>query len=112
MSNFVLVPVFILMTMLGAVGSLGLKKGASSAKGVVRLVFNPWFLGGGCLYFLSALLDIWLLKYIPYVIVLPLTALTYCWTMALAAVVLKERVTKTKMFGLALLLGGMVLLVI
>lgn len=112
MSNFILVPVFILMTMLGAVGSLGLKRGASSAKNLLRLVLNPWFVGGGFLYFVSALLDIWLLKYIPYVIVLPLTALTYCWSMALAALVLKERVTKTKLFGLALLLGGMVLLVI
>jgi len=112
MSNFVLVPVFILMTMLGAVGSLGLKKGASSARGLFRLVFNPWFVGGGFLYFVSAVLDIWLLKYIPYVIVLPLTALTYCWSMALAAIVLKERATKTKLFGLVLLLGGMVLLVV
>lgn len=112
MSNCILVPVFVLMTMLGAVGSLGLKKGAASAKGLVRLVFNPWFIGGGFLYFVSAVLDIWLLKYIPYVIVLPLTALTYCWSMALAALVLKERVTKTKLFGLLLLLGGMALLVI
>ena len=112
MSFFILVPVFILMTMLGAVGSLGLKKGAASAKGLVRLVFNPWFVGGGFLYFISAVLDIWLLKYIPYVIVLPLTALTYCWSMALAAFVLGERVTKTKLFGLLLLLIGMVLLVI
>ena len=112
MNNFVLVPVFILMTMLGAVGSLGLKKGASSTRGLFRLAFNPWFVGGGFLYFISALLDIWLLKYIPYVIVLPLTAFTYCWSMALAALVLNERVTKTKLFGLTLLLGGMVLLVI
>lgn len=112
MNNFILVPVFILMTMLGAVGSLGLKKGASSAKGILHLMFNPWFLGGGFLYFVSAVLDIWLLKYIPYVIVLPLTALTYCWSMALAAFVLKERVTKTKVCGLLLLLGGMVLLVV
>ena len=112
MNNFILVPVFILMTMLGAVGSLGLKKGASSVRGLFRLVLNPWFVGGGFLYFVSALLDIWLLKYIPYVIVLPLTALTYCWSMVLAALVLKERATKTKLFGLALLLGGMVLLVI
>ena len=112
MSNFILVPVFILMTMLGAVGSLGLKKGASSSRGILHLMFNPWFLGGGFLYFVSAVLDIWLLKYIPYVIVLPLTALTYCWSMTLAALVLKERVTKTKLFELALLLGGMVLLVV
>ena len=112
MSNFILVPVFILMTMLGAVGSLGLKKGAALAGGVFSLVLNPWFVGGGFLYFVSAVLDIWLLRYIPYVIVLPLTALTYCWSMALAAFVLKERVTKTKLFGLVLLLGGMILLVV
>jgi len=112
MSNFVLVPVLILMTMLGALGSLGLKKGSASAKGLFRLMFSPWFVCGGFLYFISAVLDIWLLKYIPYVIILPLTALTYCWSMALAAIVLKERATKTKLFGLVLLLGGMILLVV
>ena len=112
MSNWILVPVFILMTFLGAVGSLGLKKGAAGAKGLFSLLFNLWFIGGGLLYFISAVLDIWLLKYLPYVLVLPLTAMTYIWSTALAGLCLKERVTKTKMFGLLLLVGGMILLVI
>ena len=112
MSNWILVPAFMFMTLLGAVGSLGLKKGAAAAKGIVSLIFNPWFIGGGFLYFISAVLDIWLLKYLPYVLVLPLTAMTYIWSTALAGIFLGERVTKTKMFGLLLLVGGMVLLVV
>lgn len=112
MSNWILIPAFMLMTLLGAVGSLGLKKGAASARGLLSLVFNVWFIGGGLLYFISALLDIWLLKYLPYVLVLPLTSMTYCWSTALAGLVLKERITKTKMFGMLLLICGMVLLVV
>lgn len=112
MNKYVLCAIFALMTILGAVGSLGLKKGASQSRGLVSLVFNKWFIGGGFLYFISALLDIWLLKYIPYVVVLPLTALTYCWSMLLARLVLKERVSPMKMIGLALIMLGMILLVI
>lgn len=112
MNKFVLCSIFALMTFLGAVGSLGLKKGASQSRVLVSLVFNKWFIGGGFLYFISALLDIWLLKYIPYVVVLPLTALTYCWSMLLARLVLKEYVSPMKMFGLAFIMLGMILLVV
>ena len=112
MSNWILVPTFMLMTFLGAVGSLGLKKGSAGAKGLMSLIFNRWFLGGGFLYFISAVLDIWLLRYLPYVLVLPLTAMTYIWSTALAGIFLRERVTKTKMFGLLLLVSGMILLVV
>ena len=111
MNKAVLCGIFALMTFLGAVGSLGLKKGASQSRGLVSLVFNKWFIGGGMLYFISALLDIWLLKYIPYVIVLPLTALTYCWSMMLAHFVLKEKVSPMKILGLVFIMLGMAVLV-
>ena len=112
MSRIVLGLVFVVMTFLGAVGSLGLKKGASQSNGLISLVFNKWFVGGGMLYFLSALIDIWLLKFIPYVIVLPLTALTYCWSMVLARFVLKETVSPLKISGLFLIISGMIILVL
>lgn len=112
MSRTVLGLVFVLMTFLGAVGSLGLKKGASQSHGLFSLVFNKWFVGGGVLYFLSALLDIWLLRFLPYVIVLPLTALTYCWSMSLARFVLKETVSPLKILGLVLIVSGMIVLVL
>lgn len=112
MNRAVLCAIFALMTFLGALGSLGLKKGSSQGSGLVSLVFNKWFISGGMLYFISALLDIWLLKYIPYVVVLPLTSLTYCWSMILASFVLKERVSILKILGLALIIIGMTMLVI
>ena len=112
MNNFVLVSLVLLMTLLGALGSLGLKKGAANESDLVRLVFSPWFIGGGLLYFISALLDIWLLKCLPYVVVLPLSALTYGWSMALAWLVLKERISAQKIGGVLLIISGMVVLVI
>jgi len=112
MSNMFLIILVILMTFLGALGSLGLKKGAGTAKGLLRLVVSPWFVSGGVLYFISALLDIWLLKYLPYVVVLPLTSLTYGWSMMLAWLVLKERLSALKLLGVSLIIGGMLLLVI
>ena len=112
MNNLGLMSLVLLMTLLGALGSLGLKKGASSEGGLLRLVFSPWFVGGGLLYFVSALLDIWLLKCLPYVVVLPLSALTYGWSMALAWLVLKERISVQKIVGVLLIISGMVVLVI
>ena len=112
MNKAILCAGFALMTFLGAVGSLGLKKGASQSRGLVSLIFNKWFFGGGVLYFVSALLDIWLLKYISYVIVLPLTALTYCWSMLLARLILNERISKMKLVGLGLIVCGMIMLVL
>ena len=112
MSKALLVVLVLLMTLLGALGSLGLKKGAAARRGIFGLAVSPWFLGGGCLYFVSALLDIWLLKYLPYVVVLPLSSLTYAWSMMLARIVLKERVTMLKTAGVILIIGGMAVLVI
>ena len=112
MDKFSLYTIFALMTLFGAVGSLGLKKGASQSCGIVSLVFSKWVIGGGLLYFISALLDIWLLKYIPYIIILPMTSLTYCWSMLLARLVLKEYVSPMKMFGLVFIVLGLILLVV
>ena len=112
MNNMVLLVLVVMMTLLGALGSLGLKKGANSKRGLMGLIFNIWFIGGGCLYFISALLDIWLLKYLPYVIVLPLSSLTYGWSMILARIILKERISRLKIIGVSLIIGGMLILVI
>lgn len=113
MNNTILILLVLAMTLLGALGSLALKKGAAKGGGLFVFVFSPWFIGGGgLLYFVSALLDIWLLKYLPYVVVLPLSSLTYGWSMALARIVLKERISGMQIIGVMLIVSGMVILVI
>ena len=54
---------------------------------------------GGFLYLLSAVINIWVLKWLDYSVVLPLTSLTYIWTMVLAYLILKEKITRGKFIG-------------
>lgn len=95
----------IVMTLLGATASLFLKK-ASGAEGIIELLNNYNLYFGGILYLTSALLNIWILRALDYSIVLPLTSITYIWTMLLSYLILKETITKKKLIGVFLIIIG------
>lgn len=101
----IFVVTLLFMTFIGSVASLFLKK-ASGTNGILELIKNMNLYIGGLLYLVSAILNIWLLKHVDYSIVLPLTALTYIWTMVLAMIFLKEKLTKGKLMGAALIIMG------
>ena len=89
----------------GSVDSLFLKK-ASGTEGLLALIKNPYLYIGGDLYLFSAVLNIWILRVLEYSVVLPLTSLTYIWTMVLSYFILKEKITKKKIGGVILILIG------
>lgn len=95
----------LIMTMLGSVASLFLKK-ASGTEGIFAMLKNVNLYIGGFLYLASAVLNIWILRYLDYSVVLPLTSLTYIWTMVLSYLILKEKITKKKIGGVVLILIG------
>lgn len=95
----------LIMTLLGSVASLFLKK-ASGSDGIVGLLKNVNLFIGGFLYLISAVLNIWVLRYLDYSVVLPLTSLTYIWTMVLSYMILKEKITLKKIGGVVLILIG------
>lgn len=95
------------MTLLGSAASLFLKR-ASGSDGLIALLRNRSLYTGGALYLISAVLNIWILRYLDYSVVLPLTSLTYIWTMLLSHLVLGERITRRKLGGVALILLGAV----
>ena len=99
------------MTIIGAVAALFLKK-ASGFKNFKQLIFNRNLYIGGMLYFLSALLNIYILHFLDYSIVLPLTSITYIWTMILSYFVFREQITMKKIMGLGCVFIGVVLIVI
>ncbi|MBR2271219.1 MAG: EamA family transporter [Fibrobacter sp.] len=100
----------VLMTLLGAVASLLLKKACVNLD--LRHVYrNGWFFGGGGLYFVTALMNIALLKYLDYSVVLPFTSLTYVWSALLSVSFLKERISRKQKIGLALIVLGAFMLV-
>lgn len=95
----------VIMTMLGAIASLFLKR-ASSFQDPLTLIKNPNLYCGAFLYFSSAILNIYILRYLEYSVVLPLTSLTYVWTMFLSYMLLKEKIGVKKCIGVLLIFVG------
>lgn len=101
----------VIMTMLGAVASLALKK-ACGAQGLLAIAKSGFLYVGGFLYLSTAVINIFLLRYLDYSVVLPFTSLTYVWSTILSAKILKEHVSKKQMTGLALIVLGTCLLIL
>ena len=95
----------LVMTFLGASASLFLKK-ASGRGGVFRLATDLNFYLGGILYLMAAVLNIIVLRELDYSLVLPLTSITYIWTLVLSCYVLKERITQKKIYGVTFIVIG------
>lgn len=100
--------ILVIMTLSGAIASLFLKK-ASASDNLFFMLKNINLYIGGCLYLVSALLNIYVLRYLDYSVVLPLTSITYVWTMVISYFILKENITKKKISGVVLILIGAVL---
>ena len=95
----------LLMTMLGAVASLFLKK-ASTTSGVRNLITNANLYIGAGLYILGIFLNIYILRHLDYTVVLPMTSFTYVWTMVVSYQALNENITKKKMMGVCMIVIG------
>jgi len=102
-------------TAVGAIASYHFKRASSSITGIniaslAALSKNKRFLLGVILYLAAAANNIFVLKYMDYSIILPLASLTYIWTMILASRLLGETITKRKIFGVAAIIAGAILL--
>ncbi len=97
--------ILIVMTFIGSAASLFLKR-ASGTKNLLGMIKNKNLYLGGGLYFISALLNIYILRFLDYSVVLPLTSLTYVWTMFLSKIFLKEKISAKKKIGIAVILIG------
>ncbi|MEL4357144.1 MULTISPECIES: EamA family transporter [unclassified Luteococcus] len=97
------------MTILGSVASLMLKMASGNTRS--RDLLTDWhFHAGGLGYLAAALINIWVLRHLDLSVVLPLTALTYVWTLLIARAFLGERLTWRKLAGVGLILLGVVLI--
>lgn len=101
----------LVMTLFGSLGALFLKRGSAKVSELKSLVTTPQIWLGGLFYIAGALLNIYLLRGYSYSIVYPLTSLTYVWSLILSALLLHEKVTVQKLFGIAAICLGAFLLV-
>ena len=95
----------IIMTMFGSFASLFLKKTAAN-QNLLYIIKDGNLYIGAALYIFSAIINIIVLRVIDYSAVLPLTSLTYIWTMFLSSFVLHEKITKRKIGGVGLIIVG------
>ncbi len=107
MSHYLLI---LPMTVTGAFGAFFLKR-ASAADGIAALLKNRNFYLGGVLYVLAALMNIYLLRFLPYNIVLPLTSVTYIWTALIGWKLLGEAISIRSGVGIACVALGVIVLV-
>ena len=95
------------MTLMGSVASIFFKK-ASESDGFLKMLWNINLYIGGVLYLAAAALNIVILRYLDYSVVLPVSSVTYIWTMLLSYVILQEKITKKKVLGVICIVIGAV----
>jgi EamA-like transporter family. len=110
--NFLQILLFLVMTFMGSLGALFLKQamGRMDRLNVTELLKAPLVYLGGGLYVASALLNIFLLRFVDYSVLYPMTAVTYVWTIVLSHFALKELVDTKKVVAIAFILLGVGLL--
>ena len=97
------------MTVIGSVASLFFKS-AYKSETILSLIKKIKIYVCGGLYVTSALLNIYILKYLEYSIVLPLTAITYIWTLFISYKFLDEKITKKKVLGVISIIIGAIII--
>lgn len=103
--------IILIMTFGGALASIYLKK-ASSFKNIRELIMNKNLYIGGLIYVSCAILNIVVLRKLDYSLVLPLTSITYIWTMVLASTLLKEKISRKRIIGVLIIILGVIILVV
>ena len=104
MNNVIIYLLLLIGTLLGAFGGFYLKK--STINKGIGIIMSPFLYIGGFSYLISAILNIIVLKYLPYSVVLPLTSITYIWSLIIAYCFLKEKITKMKIYGIICIIIG------
>jgi len=100
----------VISTILGAFGSLNLKRG--SVKFNINLMHqlkNYKMILGTALYILSAVIFIFALKFGDLSVLYPISSITYIWVSLLSVKFLKEKMNTFKWAGMALLILGVLL---
>jgi uncharacterized membrane protein len=105
MGNLYLLLLTILFTLIGSLAAIQLKIASATVK-LRSILYKPSLYFGATFYIISALLNILVLTYWDYSVVLPLTSITYVWTAVLAKGIFKERLSMLKLIGLALIILG------
>lgn len=73
---------------------------------VWKVIFSPYFIGGGLLYVIATAVWIFIISKVPFSVAYPLQSFGYVLGMIAAYVVFKESINPTQWFGAALIILG------
>jgi multidrug transporter EmrE-like cation transporter len=94
-------------SIVGSLGAVGLKAGAQHVEMNFRSLATNWRLATGLgLYLLSTVFFIRGLKNGELSLLYPMVSVGYVWTLIWAKVFFGEQITRSKIIGLILILGG------
>lgn len=112
MNIFLLTLLIFFMTVSGTMGAFFFKKAISEQTKVsmIQLLFHWQLYVGALFYLLGAVLNIFLLRFMDYSILYPMTALTYIWTVILSYFTLHEKITKNKVLAIIFIIAGVMIL--
>lgn len=110
MSKAILFPVIAVMTMMGSLGGFYFKRCSASGSLGPRTLLNPNLYIGGVFYVLSALVNIWVLHYMEYSVLMPMLGITYIWSLILSCLFLHEKFTARKLIGIGIIVAGAALI--
>lgn len=112
---FIILGLMIILTFIGAMGSLFLKLGSknfhieASIKNIIILIKNWQVILGVFLYGLSSMIFIVVLKMTDLSIAYPMTSMSYIFVTILSYKFLKEKINKYKTIGIILIIIGVAL---
>lgn len=115
MPIYLVIPLVLVGALMSAIGGVFLKLGAMRLHGINavsdlwRLLMDWRILVGLSMYFLPALLWIYMLRKVDLSFLQPLLAIVYVITPIIAIIVLKERVSLMRWTGIAVITIGVVL---
>ena len=105
-----IVVILLVSTLMSSFAGYFLKKAGSGSDNKLALLLSPYFYIGGFLYAASAMAMIYMMKVIPYAVILPLGSLTYVWTMFVSNRLLGEKITARKITGMCVIITGVAIL--
>ena len=100
----------LLFTSTAAFGSYAYKLAGNRKGGMKRRIVTNWFIYAGVgLYLLENVFFTMALKGNDLSFILAFTGLTYVWSLAIARLLLKEKLNLRKLFGVSLIIVGVVI---
>lgn len=108
---YILIPVAAIIMLVAAFGAYCFKRASKTfSLHPLKLIRNWWFILGAATYTLGSIAYVVLLKFEDLSIVYPLASIQYIWVALLSATLLKEHVGREKIFGITLIILGVIII--